>query len=92
VKKCISLVVILQWPFTPLSCSETSLAGVHFTHRHLPNPPPLTMSNSTAPLNNNFGGAILMEFHSMTPSRLFNFGTTFSQTVTGKFSLQHFRI
>ena len=29
-----------------------------------------------------FGGAIIMKFHSMTSSCLFNHGTTFSQTVT----------
>jgi len=31
-----------------------------------------------------FGGAIFMNFHSMTSSCLFNGGATFSQTVTDK--------
>jgi len=37
------------------------------------------------------GGAIFMNFHSMTSSCLFNRGTTFSQTVTDIFFSQHFR-
>ena len=37
------------------------------------------------------GGAIFMNFHSMTLSCLFNRGTTFSQTVTDTFFSQHFR-
>ena len=37
------------------------------------------------------GGAILMKFHSMTPSFLFNRGTNFPQTSQIKFSSQHFR-
>jgi len=38
-----------------------------------------------------FGGGILMKFHSMMSSCLFNRCTNFSQTSQIKFSSQHFR-
>jgi len=45
-------------------------------------PLPKPHSDTRAQPALHFGGGIFMKFHSMTPTCLFNRGTTFSQTVT----------